>query len=326
MRKTIATPKQKAQKKFNKAFDIADGVSFGQMQHGYLYLKYFDLYIYKMRQSLGAFLPDGPDAVRPEREIHEDIEALIDMQVRHSNTVGRKIETNAYHAKVMRYEDARKIFHLKDDLNLPNLPKTIIPYEVARRAIIKSPQRIINFDCPCRNTRGEKGCRPRGVCMLLGEPWATWGMENIPDANPRVITQEEALKIIEEQRDMGNVQSAFFKDACGDRLYALCNCCSCCCVAMASLNYANIPTFAKSGYIIASDIDKCIGCGICEKSCHFFACKVKDGKVDIDHPKCYGCGVCVKACPKDALRLELDDPSVSAPLDLSVLAPECLKD
>jgi ferredoxin len=291
------------------------------MLHGYVYLKYINLYIYKMRKSLSRFLPDKDDAVHPAAEYDESIEELAQMSADWTNRMGRRLETNTYHAKVMRMSETEQIFNLKDDLNLPNLPKTIIPYEKARRVIIENPQRILLLQCACRNSRGDKGCYPREVCMLLGEPWVSWGIENIKENNPRIITQEEALEIIKAQHEAGNVQSAFFKDACGDRLYGFCNCCTCCCVALAGQNYAGAPAFADSGYIREVDAAKCKSCGNCAKYCHFLSPRIEGEKMEWDPEKCKGCGVCADKCPNGAISMKLRDPAVSAPLDLEKLIP-----
>lgn len=318
--------KTRVQKEFEKQFDFNNDVEFGYLQHAYVYLKYIDLYIYQMRKSMEKYLPEGNEAVHPPREYDEAIETLVAMGVKHVNVGTMDPNLNGYHAKVMRYEDAQKFFKLKDDLNLPALPKSIIPYEKARRIIFNSPDRILLLHCPCRASRGDKGCYPRDVCMLVGEPWVSWGIENMQDSKPRLITQEEALKIIKEQHDMGHFQSAFFKDACGDRLYGFCNCCSCCCVALAAQKYTGSPLYAESGYVRKIDLDKCVGCGVCEKACNFGACKVVDGKITVDAKRCKGCGICTEKCPKQANVMVLNDPDVSVPLDLAVLAPESLRD
>ena len=135
----------------------------------------------------------------------------------------------------------------------------------------------------------------------------------------RRITQEEALDIIEKQHELGNVQSAFFKDAANDRFYGICNCCTCCCVALLANNYAGAPLFEKSGYVRETDMDKCTGCGTCAQYCHFLSPEIIDGKLTVDKSKCKGCGVCAAKCPNGAISLTLDDPEVSQPLILDEL-------
>lgn len=51
------------------------------------------------------------------------------------------------------------------------------------------------------------------------------------------------------------------------------------------------------------DVDKCVGCGICEKYCRFDAIEISNGKCIVTQSECYGCGSCVTMCPVDALEL-----------------------
>ena len=46
--------------------------------------------------------------------------------------------------------------------------------------------------------------------------------------------------------------------------------------------------------------DKCIGCGLCAKTCRKGAIKVENKKVIFDESQCNFCGRCYKSCPTDA--------------------------
>lgn len=312
-----------ALKLFNKHFPkTPDG--FKNKIHGYIYLKYMYLYIYKMASALGRY-GMGPDtAVHPAEEFSEEVEQLVNMCVSAANMGSMDVSTNTYHAKVMVHDDAKKLFHLEEDLNLESLPKTVIPYELARDAIIKSHDALAVIECSCRHTRGDAGCWPRDVCITLGEPWVSMQCNFLVGGmKPRRITQEEALAILDAEHKRGHVHNLFFKDACNNQIYGICNCCGCCCVALQAFNYAGCPMFAPSGYISEVDLDKCQGCGDCASSCIFKVLDVKDGKrVVVENKRCMGCGVCVDKCSHGALTLKRDDPSVSEPFDLDKLIPE----
>jgi len=311
--------RKNSQRALAKVFPRTDE-GLAHFMHAQLYLGYIPLYIYYMRSSFNSYLPEPDDLKKPEGIEFDIVDELVKTAVNDCNSKVGSLKTNSYHAKVLRLEDAEQIVTLTEDLNLGELPKTIMPYEIARDAIIQNPDRIAVIDCVCRRVRGEKGCKPLDVCIIIGEPWVSWAMDRDRYMNGRIITQDEALKILRECHERGNVHAAFFKDSSAGRLYSICNCCPCCCTALLSQNYLTAPMMAGSGYIAKIDHDKCINCGACEKKCNFLAIyRDKDNNVQVNEDLCRGCEGCLSACKKDALTLELIDPSVLAPLDIKTL-------
>lgn len=52
------------------------------------------------------------------------------------------------------------------------------------------------------------------------------------------------------------------------------------------------------------DMEKCIGCGMCEIVCPHRVFAVADGKARIlDRDACMECGACEKNCPVDAIQV-----------------------
>ena len=47
--------------------------------------------------------------------------------------------------------------------------------------------------------------------------------------------------------------------------------------------------------------DECIGCGLCELSCHYNAIWMEGKLAVLDSDLCFGCGLCAVRCPTDAL-------------------------
>ena len=135
----------------------------------------------------------------------------------------------------------------------------------------------------------------------------------------RKCTQEEAVKVIEDAHKRGDVHCAYFKKDVGNKFFAICNCCNCCCLGVKMWNMLGgmIPILAPSGYL-ATVSDDCNACGSCDGSCHFNALTLGDQVAVVDKAKCMGCGVCEDACPIGAIKL-VRDASKGEPLDLDEL-------
>ncbi|HHE56028.1 MAG TPA: 4Fe-4S dicluster domain-containing protein, partial [Caldithrix abyssi] len=158
--------------------------------------------------------------------------------------------------------------------------------------------------------------QPLDVCLIVGEPFASFVLEHHPK-KARKITQQEALQILQEEDARGHVHHAFFKDAMLQRFYAICNCCSCCCGAMQAMRNGT-PMLAPSGYILQLEEEKCVGCGVCIEYCQFKALSLQNGKIHLDEALCMGCGVCVDKCKQQAHHLVRDERK-GQPLEIKAL-------
>ncbi|MGE5405716.1 MAG: ATP-binding protein, partial [Candidatus Saccharibacteria bacterium] len=188
-------------------------------------------------------------------------------------------------------------------------------YRVAKSIILREPLPSISvIECPCRAQK-EDACLPRDVCLVVGEPFATFVVEHQETA--RRLTVEEALAIIDAEEERGHIHTAWFKESNHDRFYAICNCCSCCCLGMKSY-FRGVPRIVHSGYKPVIDTELCSGCGSCTEYCHFKAIGEVDEFPEIDMSLCMGCGVCISHCPNEALSLALA-PEKGVPLDIDVL-------
>jgi ferredoxin len=224
---------------------------------------------------------------------------------------------DTYHGKVLTTKDARQLVMVEEEIQLRDL-EHVIPYAIARDIILKNPSHIVVLECPCRASRSNP-CLPLDVCMIIGEPFASFVIDHHP-RRARWITGEEAEGILEAEHARGHVHHAFFKDAMFGRFYAICNCCPCCCGAMQSVRNGT-PMLAASGYVRQVEEDLCIGCGDCVEACPFGAIKMVAGVVEGDLRTCMGCGVCVSVCPEGALSL-VRDFDVCEPLEIQRLVAE----
>ena len=221
---------------------------------------------------------------------------------------------DGYHGKVLPLESARQLVMVNEDIRLTNLEK-IIPYPRARDIILKNPDHIVALDCPCRTAKTNP-CLPLDVCLIVGEPFASFVHEHHP-AKSRWISPEEATDILEAENRRGHVSHAFFKDAMLGRFYAICNCCSCCCGAIHAHQNGS-PMLTSSGFLAHVDEELCQACGECLSSCQFDAITLDYEYVEIDQMACMGCGVCVENCSQGALELVLE-PGRGTPLEIQAL-------
>ena len=191
---------------------------------------------------------------------------------------------DTYHGKAVPLETASRLVSIDQEIRIPDLEQ-VIPYKRARSIIMKNPDHIVLLDCPCRLAKPNP-CLPLDVCLIVGEPFASFAHEHHPDHSRR-ITRDEAVAILQAEDERGHVHHAFFKDAMLDRFYAICNCCDCCCGAMQAQRKGT-PMLASSGYVSQVDTDLCMGCGDCTPYCQFHALEVVDGMNHVIYEKLHG--------------------------------------
>lgn len=278
------------------------GYSLFDWLHGYLYARWPYLYIgigtgeHSLARIVGPLLRLG-GRLFPRRAGN-----------------GRPTFADGYHGKVVPLEAATQLVTVREDVDLGDLEQ-IIPYATARDLVLQHPDHIAVLECPCRAARATP-CLPLDVCLIVGEPFASFVVEHHP-RRARWITPDEAIEILRAEDERGHVHHAFFKDAMLGRFYAICNCCACCCGAMQAHQHGT-PMLASSGYVSTVDTDRCIGCGTCVDFCQFHAISTDNGHARVDLAVCMGCGVCVAGCPQQALSL-VRDPAKGAPLEIREL-------
>ncbi|MBD3225493.1 MAG: 4Fe-4S ferredoxin [Caldithrix sp.] len=280
-----------------------DGYSFYDWLHGYVYMRWPYLYI-----GIGKGMHPLSRMVYLMRRL---ISKYVPGKTKHNDTFAE-----GYHGKVVTADEAGRLVHIDQDIDIRNLEQ-IIPYTRAKDIIIKNPQHIVVLDCPCRSAM-HKPCEPLDVCLIIGDPFAGFISEHHPQRSRR-ITAQEAVEIINAEHRRGHVQHAFFKDAMLGRFYAICNCCSCCCGAMQA-HRQDVPMLAASGYVCRVEGERCVACGTCVEYCPFDALKLSDDALIVDDERCMGCGICVSCCEHDAHTLERDGRK-GIPLHISELMP-----
>jgi Pyruvate/2-oxoacid:ferredoxin oxidoreductase delta subunit len=149
--------------------------------------------------------------------------------------------------------------------------------------------------------------------MIIGQPFVDLVLDHHPRTSRR-LTKAEALELLAAEHERGHVHVAWFKDACLERFFAICNCCKCCCGGIDAMVHHGIPMITSSGYVAECDPAKCLACGECSTNCAFGAVHV-NGHAAVERDKCLGCGVCVGHCRAAAMALVRDETK-SLPLDV----------
>jgi len=180
----------------------------------------------------------------------------------------------------------------------------IQPYEKISE-IIESNTRFAVADCICRKESRilGHGCdKLLEACMMFGLA-AEYYIEN---ELGREISKEEAREILLKAEESGLVH--FSSNHADDKIF-ICNCCGCCCKALANITkYDNPGVIAKSNYYALVDPESCTGCEACVDRCQVNAVEMADDLAKISVEKCIGCGLCVSTCPGESISMYHKQP------------------
>jgi NAD-dependent dihydropyrimidine dehydrogenase PreA subunit len=180
----------------------------------------------------------------------------------------------------------------------------IQPYEQVSR-IIDSNTRFAVAECICRKESRMlgNGCdNLLEACMSFG-PAAAFYIEN---GLGREISQEEARQILLKAEEDGLIHCSWNHAKNKD---FICNCCGCCCKALAlTAKYDNLGFVTRSNYYATKDEDTCTSCGTCVERCQVGAIQFEDDLTVINRERCIGCGLCVSTCPTESISMVRKPP------------------
>ena len=199
--------------------------------------------------------------------------------------------------------------------------KAIVPehkidtYDNMREYIQNTKDIIHVANCVCK--QGEallgKSCKVTDnieICIQFGEGGY------LDRGRSRVITKEEALKILDYAEERGLV----IQPANSLQPFCICLCCGCCCGVLTNAKKFERPAeLFATNYIAHLESELCIGCGLCVKRCQMDALVKSEGKVKLLPERCIGCGLCVTKCPKNALKLTKKSKNKKPPMNTEVL-------
>jgi formate hydrogenlyase subunit 6/NADH:ubiquinone oxidoreductase subunit I len=176
-------------------------------------------------------------------------------------------------------------------------PRAVLPIDVVSEMIKKQPL-IALAECYCRlasSMRGNGDNHITECCFMFGRA----AQALIETGVARRIDYDEAIHVLRQCEAEGLVHNV---DNCEGEITSMCNCCSCCCPVIKTLQMGKKNIAATSRFLVAYNEDKCIQDGACAAICPTYAI-TSNGRTEIDYEKCIGCGLCVTTCPENALGM-----------------------
>jgi Pyruvate/2-oxoacid:ferredoxin oxidoreductase delta subunit len=163
---------------------------------------------------------------------------------------------------------------------------------------IEKAQSILSTICYCRDTL--KNCSTSYPCLRLSDT----EIFRVADKKyAHFISPEEAKRIIDNSYKDGLIHTLVWCGAAA--VYAICNCCRCCCVPYQLWVKYRIESALNKGNKVALLNDNlCKSCNRCRERCPFGAIiKLPNGKLEIKWQSCFGCGLCQEICENQAITL-----------------------
>ena len=179
-------------------------------------------------------------------------------------------------------------------------PREVLPIDIVSEMIRRQPV-IAVAQCYCRVTRRMvgKGCEhPLETCFYFNE----LALAQIEAGGSRRVDYDEAMVILRDCEQRGLVHNV---SNCDDNIQTLCNCCSCSCGVLKSIERGKSYGGGPSRYVVAFEEDECVYCEECVEACQMSRIRIEDRTLEIDYDGCLGCGQCVSNCPEGALHMVL---------------------
>lgn len=233
----------------------------------------------------------------------------------------QKVLSELFHQYLENEEDfMRKLLNLKTPIGRVFVNENavqkkdevyVLDYERAT-SIIDKAESVGVSRCYCRHKAehlGEACDAPQEVCLSIGPLSHSLSKHGYA----RQITKDEAFEILQTSYDHNLIQ---FGENVQDDVGFICNCCSCCCMALKGAKKMGVPQAISSSNFIAEMNDKCVSCKKCVKVCPVGCFSInEEGSVNLNSELCLGCGVCERVCKLDALQMTTRDKRIFTPVN-----------
>lgn len=188
--------------------------------------------------------------------------------------------------EIMEDPDA---FHRIPNRDVLSLEEALEQVEAAEKHVI--------VPCDCRSV--VMACNnPVWTCIRFDE-----GARAVLErGNGKKITKEECKTLVLDSDRRGLIHTG--RRDYKQELYAMCNCCTCCCYPIRSSQALGTDRhYPRAHFVAEREMDKCVECGLCVNRCLFDAFYNSDSCIMFDSEKCWGCGLCSTACPTEAIQM-----------------------
>lgn len=147
----------------NKAlYDILPLEDKSDFYTAYMYMKYIDKFAWYVYQALGLSAREIPG------RLDEGLEEMLKAYVQEVTDTSMSTDTNIYHGKVVKLQDAIKLVTQKDSLEL-HPPERVMPWKIARDIILRDPDSIAVGTCCCRYVAANPCLPPRWKSVCSSE-------------------------------------------------------------------------------------------------------------------------------------------------------------
>ncbi|MBC8419512.1 MAG: 4Fe-4S binding protein [Desulfobacterales bacterium] len=204
------------------------------------------------------------------------------------------------------HEDGTSIKIIPVDRHIEVPEEFVLPSQSVDEIIDKFEEIAVGH-CFCRQRRkvlGEPCVTDAPVinCFTFGKS----ARHTAAQGFTRMVTKEEARRIMKEAAEAGLVHKAFHPGSNVSRPEtSICNCCKDCCDTLHLWRDGAFPLINSTYYLSVIDQEACSGCGICAERCPTEAIRLnEEEKAERDESACFGCGICARFCPEEAISLK----------------------